>query len=133
MNENKKNTNPDLQIHKLKKKKKKNYNSFIYQVPTWVEKSEAMDVRSSTSPFSPNIADTLGDVNIFTAAGDPVFFKDLWDQSQVCVCVFIISLPFFVPLLGFISQDWSFIFLLSGNSCCCTFEALWMPLQVITN
>ncbi|KAK4584924.1 hypothetical protein RGQ29_022550 [Quercus rubra] len=41
-----------------------------------------MDVRASTSPFSPNIADTLGDVNIFTAAGDPVFFKDLWDQSQ---------------------------------------------------
>uniref|UniRef100_A0A7N2M0C5 Uncharacterized protein n=1 Tax=Quercus lobata TaxID=97700 RepID=A0A7N2M0C5_QUELO len=41
-----------------------------------------MDVRASTSPFSPNIADTLGDVNIFTAAGDPVFFKDLWDQNQ---------------------------------------------------
>ncbi|XP_050285744.1 thioredoxin-like protein AAED1, chloroplastic [Quercus robur] len=41
-----------------------------------------MDVRASTSPFSPNIADTLGDANIFTAAGDSVFFKDLWDQNR---------------------------------------------------
>ena len=119
-----KNTNPEI-----KKKKKKN--SFIFQVPTQVEKFEDMDVRAFALPFSPNIADTLSDVNIFTATSDFVFFKDLWDQNQVCV--FIISLPFFVPFLGFISQDWSFIFLLSGNRCCCTFEALWMSLQVITN
>ena len=77
---------PRTQTQKKLKLKKKKKNHFIFQVPTWVEKSEAMDVRASTSPFSPNIADTLGDANIFTAAGDSVFFKDLWDQNRVCVC-----------------------------------------------
>ncbi|XP_065629973.1 histone-lysine N-methyltransferase, H3 lysine-9 specific SUVH6-like [Quercus suber] len=59
-----------------------------------------MNVGASTSPFSPNIADTLGDVIIFTAAGDPVFFKDLWDQNQRIAVVALLS-----------------------------FEALWMPFQ----
>nr|POE61714.1 hypothetical protein CFP56_54826 [Quercus suber] len=107
-----------------------------FQVPTCVEKSEAMNVGASTSPFSPNIADTLGDVIIFTAAGDPVFFKDLWDQNQVCVYVFIISRPFFVSLLGLISEDWSlsfFGFQRIAVVALLSFEALWMPFQVITN
>ncbi|KAK7821623.1 hypothetical protein CFP56_037568 [Quercus suber] len=62
-----------------------------------------MNVGASTSPFSPNIADTLGDVIIFTAAGDPVFFKDLWDQNQRIAVVALLS-----------------------------FEALWMPFQLGT-
>ncbi|CAH1421254.1 unnamed protein product [Lactuca virosa] len=37
---------------------------------------------SSTAEFSPEIADVLGDVNIFTASGDSVAFNQLWDQSE---------------------------------------------------
>jgi hypothetical protein len=42
-------------------------------------------VRASTSPVSPNISEILGDATIFTATGDPVMFKDLWDQTEVCL------------------------------------------------
>ncbi|KAK7330929.1 hypothetical protein VNO77_25135 [Canavalia gladiata] len=38
--------------------------------------------RVSNSQYSPAIAETLGDVSIFTASGEPVKFKDLWDQNQ---------------------------------------------------
>ncbi|OMP01748.1 Thioredoxin-like protein [Corchorus olitorius] len=38
--------------------------------------------RASASGFSADVADVLGDVSIFTAAGEPVLFKDLWDQNQ---------------------------------------------------
>ncbi|KAJ7952720.1 Thioredoxin-like protein AAED1, chloroplastic [Quillaja saponaria] len=38
--------------------------------------------RASASQFSVNTAEVLGDVTIFTAAGDPVMFKDLWDQKE---------------------------------------------------
>ncbi|KAF7828595.1 thioredoxin-like protein AAED1, chloroplastic [Senna tora] len=38
--------------------------------------------RASSSPYSPNIAEDLGDISIFTAAGEPVMFKDLWDQNE---------------------------------------------------
>ncbi|XP_040988141.1 prostamide/prostaglandin F synthase [Juglans microcarpa x Juglans regia] len=37
---------------------------------------------SSTSEFVPNIGEILGDISIFKASGDPVFFKHLWDQNQ---------------------------------------------------
>ncbi|KAK9902555.1 hypothetical protein M0R45_004734 [Rubus argutus] len=37
---------------------------------------------SSALDFSPDISDVLGDVSIFTAAGDSVQFKDLWDQNE---------------------------------------------------
>lgn len=40
-------------------------------------------VSVSNSEYSPQIAENLGDVTIFTAAGEPVRFSDLWDQSQV--------------------------------------------------
>lgn len=30
-----------------------------------------------------DVADVLGEVSIFTAAGEPVKFKDLWDQQEV--------------------------------------------------
>ena len=56
---------------------------------TSTSRGSSLVVRASTSPFSPNIADTLGDVQIFTAAGDPVFFKDLWDPNQVCLRVIL--------------------------------------------
>jgi peroxiredoxin len=37
---------------------------------------------SSTAGLSEKISDALGEVNIFTAAGEPVMFKDLWDQNE---------------------------------------------------
>lgn len=30
-----------------------------------------------------NVGDVLGDVTIFKATGEPVMFKDLWDQNEV--------------------------------------------------
>ncbi|KAJ4714681.1 thioredoxin-like protein AAED1, chloroplastic [Melia azedarach] len=39
-------------------------------------------VRASTTEFSANVGDLLGDISIFTAAGEPVLFKDLWDQTE---------------------------------------------------
>ncbi|KAK6923932.1 Peroxiredoxin-like 2A/B/C [Dillenia turbinata] len=38
--------------------------------------------RASTADFSSNISYTLGDVNIFTAGGEQVAFRDLWDQNE---------------------------------------------------
>ncbi|TKY55592.1 Thioredoxin protein AAED1 [Spatholobus suberectus] len=38
--------------------------------------------RVSNSQYSPQIAENLGDVSIFTAAGEPVRFNYLWDQNQ---------------------------------------------------
>lgn len=39
---------------------------------------------SSISAVSEDIiSEALGDVSIFTAAGEPVKFKDLWDQNEV--------------------------------------------------
>ncbi|XP_014509878.1 thioredoxin-like protein AAED1, chloroplastic [Vigna radiata var. radiata] len=38
--------------------------------------------RVSNSQYSPQIAETLGDVSIFTASGESVRFSDLWDQNQ---------------------------------------------------
>lgn len=37
---------------------------------------------ASASGISPDVGDVLGDVRIFTAAGEPVLFKDLWDQNE---------------------------------------------------
>ncbi|KAJ4963565.1 hypothetical protein NE237_023504 [Protea cynaroides] len=38
--------------------------------------------RASLSGFSESIGDILGDVGVFTASGEPVMFKDLWDQKE---------------------------------------------------
>ncbi|KAK7386346.1 hypothetical protein VNO78_26523 [Psophocarpus tetragonolobus] len=38
--------------------------------------------RASYSEYSPQIAENLFDVSIFTAAGEPVKFTHLWDQNQ---------------------------------------------------
>ncbi|QCD81562.1 thioredoxin-like protein AAED1, chloroplastic [Vigna unguiculata] len=38
--------------------------------------------RVSNAQYSPQIAETLSDVSIFTASGEPVRFSDLWDQKQ---------------------------------------------------
>ncbi|XP_058227118.1 thioredoxin-like protein AAED1, chloroplastic [Rhododendron vialii] len=37
---------------------------------------------ASTAGLSDNISDALGEVDIFSAAGAPVMFKDLWDQNE---------------------------------------------------
>ncbi|KAH7566727.1 hypothetical protein ACOSQ2_023688 [Xanthoceras sorbifolium] len=39
-------------------------------------------VRASAAEFTASVGDALGDVSIFTAAGDAVLFKDLWDQTE---------------------------------------------------
>ncbi|KAL9464132.1 hypothetical protein AB3S75_001851 [Citrus x aurantiifolia] len=39
-------------------------------------------VRASATEFPENVGDLLGDFSIFTAAGEPVLFKDLWDQDE---------------------------------------------------
>ncbi|KAK3416577.1 hypothetical protein EUGRSUZ_H02333 [Eucalyptus grandis] len=48
---------------------------------------------ASASGISPDVGDVLGDVRIFTAAGEPVLFKDLWGVAVVamlrhfgCIC-----------------------------------------------
>ncbi|XP_039036494.1 prostamide/prostaglandin F synthase-like isoform X3 [Hibiscus syriacus] len=37
---------------------------------------------ASASEFKADMPEILGDVSIFTAAGQPVLLKDLWDQNQ---------------------------------------------------
>ncbi|CAK9184126.1 unnamed protein product [Ilex paraguariensis] len=37
---------------------------------------------STGAGFSDSIANILGDVSIFTASGEPVMFKDLWDPNE---------------------------------------------------
>nr|KJB71157.1 hypothetical protein B456_011G108500 [Gossypium raimondii] len=45
---------------------------------------------SSAAEFPTNIGDKLSDVTIFTASGQPVLFKDLWDQNEgVAVVAFL--------------------------------------------
>ncbi|KAL9461209.1 hypothetical protein AB3S75_004248 [Citrus x aurantiifolia] len=39
-------------------------------------------VRASATEFPADVGDLLGDFSIFTAAGEPVLFKDLWDQNE---------------------------------------------------
>ncbi|CBI33290.3 unnamed protein product, partial [Vitis vinifera] len=46
---------------------------------------------SSSSDFTSTIGEILGEVSIFTASGEPVLFKDLWDQEEVN---FILMLDF---------------------------------------
>ncbi|KAL3726265.1 hypothetical protein ACJRO7_031192 [Eucalyptus globulus] len=38
--------------------------------------------RASASDISPDVSNALSDVRIFTAAGQPVMFRDLWDQNE---------------------------------------------------
>jgi hypothetical protein len=40
---------------------------------------------ASASSFSADIGGVLSDVSIFTTAGQPVMFKDLWDQNEVLI------------------------------------------------
>ncbi|KAK4262435.1 hypothetical protein QN277_027994 [Acacia crassicarpa] len=47
-----------------------------------VGRTVRMVARASTSQYSANIAEDLADVSIFTAAGEPVMFKDLWNQNE---------------------------------------------------
>ncbi|XWS45109.1 hypothetical protein CRYUN_Cryun15aG0108400 [Craigia yunnanensis] len=45
---------------------------------------------SSAAEFTANIGDVLSDVNVFTAAGQPLFFKDLWDQKEEVAVVVLL-------------------------------------------
>lgn len=53
---------------------------------------------SSAAEFPTNIGDMLSDVTVFTALGQPVLFKDLWDQKEV-VIILISMLEFSIPLV----------------------------------
>jgi hypothetical protein len=55
-------------------------------------------VPSSPDPGS-EIGEALGGVEIYSAAtGDPVLFRDLWDQSEVGVEMLVVFEPgLFVP------------------------------------
>ncbi|KAL5717140.1 hypothetical protein ACHQM5_010207 [Ranunculus cassubicifolius] len=44
--------------------------------------SKSASVTMNPPPSSDVIGEILGDVSIFTASGEPVLFKDLWDQKQ---------------------------------------------------
>ncbi|XP_044470429.1 uncharacterized protein LOC123199471 [Mangifera indica] len=39
-------------------------------------------VKATAEDLSADVGEVLGDVSIFTPAGEPVLFKDLWDQTQ---------------------------------------------------
>ncbi|KAA3461591.1 prostamide/prostaglandin F synthase-like [Gossypium australe] len=65
--------------------------------------------KASASEFSADIGDVLGDVAIFTAADQPVFLKDLWDQNQGIAVVALLR-HFGCPC--WYSLDWEFIYYL---------------------
>ncbi|KAF9668441.1 hypothetical protein SADUNF_Sadunf14G0003900 [Salix dunnii] len=46
------------------------------------KKPSRLIMGASASSFSADIGDVLSDVSIFTSAGEPVMFKDLWDQNE---------------------------------------------------
>lgn len=50
----------------------------------WVARpsSPRFITRASATNVPENIGEILGDVTIFRASGEPVMFKDLWDQSE---------------------------------------------------
>ncbi|PON40337.1 Peroxiredoxin-like FAM213/AAED [Parasponia andersonii] len=48
----------------------------------WATERRHLVPRAAVSEFGPSIGEILGDVTIFTAAGDPVKFEDLWDQIK---------------------------------------------------
>ena len=50
-----------------------------------VTRKSSVIARASTAQYSPSIAEALLDVTIFTAAGEPVMFRDLWDQNEVSI------------------------------------------------
>lgn len=57
---------------------------------------------SSSSDFTPTIGEILGEVSIFTTSGEPVLFKDLWDQEEVS---FVLTLDFrycYLHLLSYV-------------------------------
>lgn len=64
-----------------------------------VTRKRGVSARASNSQYSPTIAENLGDVSIFTAAGDPVMFKDLWDQDQVSMLIFTYIKAFIFTLV----------------------------------
>lgn len=47
-----------------------------------IDNRSRLVARASTVDYSSNIGDMLGEVDIFTAAGESVMFKDLWDQNE---------------------------------------------------
>lgn len=55
--------------------------------------------KATVSEYSSTIVNILGDVSIFTAAGEPVKFEDLWDQNEVEI-IFKISISDLLVLVG---------------------------------
>ncbi|XP_061359056.1 uncharacterized protein LOC133303195 [Gastrolobium bilobum] len=58
------------------------YSPKLMGTKSFTLKRSVISARASSSQYSPRTAEDLGDVSIFTATGEPVMFKDLWDQKQ---------------------------------------------------
>ncbi|MED6149441.1 hypothetical protein PIB30_062410 [Stylosanthes scabra] len=50
--------------------------------PLGLTRRHNLSARASTSQYSPTVVENLADVTIFTAAGDPIAFRDLWDPNE---------------------------------------------------
>lgn len=87
---------------------------------------------ASASGFSPDISEKLGDVRIFTAAGEPVLFKDLWDQKEVNDVSLHLYPNFWSNYMVMINSFFNINFarFLSGRCGGCSIETLWMFLLV---
>jgi len=71
--------------------------------------------RAFNSQYSPQIADSLNDVSIFTAAGEPVRFNDLWDQNQVSIPYnFFLFLDVYKMLISILNVHYSFFIPIFG-------------------
>lgn len=46
---------------------------------------------AASSVVPDDISDVLGEVSIFTAAGEPVQLKNLWDQQEVSLVVYAVA------------------------------------------
>jgi len=57
----------------------------ISQSSEWVTRpsSPRFITKASASNVPENVGEILGDVTIFRASGEPVMFKELWDQNEV--------------------------------------------------
>ncbi|XP_065876368.1 thioredoxin-like protein AAED1, chloroplastic [Euphorbia lathyris] len=53
---------------------------FLFTTSTFTKSPVVM--QSSTSDYATDVGEILGDVTIYTAAGQPLMIKDLWDQNE---------------------------------------------------
>ncbi|CAI0405492.1 unnamed protein product [Linum tenue] len=59
-----------------------NSTGFGFSTRRSVRRKPPVVLRASAADFSPSIGELLGEVTVFKASGEPVVFKDLWDQNE---------------------------------------------------